>query len=29
VLTLGFPDGGDGVVLISPTLGVPNGGKMF
>ncbi len=29
VLTLGFPDDGGGVVLISPTLAVPNGGKLF
>jgi tRNA-binding protein len=29
VLTLGFPDGEDGVVLIAPTLAVPNGGKLF
>jgi tRNA-binding protein len=29
VLTLGFPDEGGGVVLISPTLTVPNGGKLF
>ena len=29
VLTLGFPDGDGEVVLISPTLGVPDGGRMF
>jgi len=29
VLTLGFPDDSGGVVLISPTLAVPNGGKLF
>jgi tRNA-binding protein len=29
VLTLGFPDEDGGVVLISPTLAVPNGGKLF
>jgi tRNA-binding protein len=29
VLTLGFPDEEGGVVLIGPTLAVPNGGKMF
>jgi tRNA-binding protein len=29
VLTLGFPDDDGGVVLISPTLAVPNGGKLF
>ena len=29
VLTLGFPDTDGGVVLISPTLPVPNGGKLF
>jgi tRNA-binding protein len=29
VLTLGFPDEEAGVVLISPTLTVPNGGKLF
>lgn len=28
-LTLGVPDGEDGVVLICPTLDVPVGGKMF
>jgi tRNA-binding protein len=28
-LTLGLPDGQDGVVLISPTQDVPLGGKMF
>jgi tRNA-binding protein len=28
-LTLGFPDGKGGVVLIGPTLPVPNGGKLF
>lgn len=29
VLTLGFPDGDGGVVMIAPTLPVPNGGKLF
>jgi tRNA-binding protein len=29
VLTLGFPDADGGVVLISPSLEVPNGGKLF
>ena len=29
VLTLGFPDDVGGVVLIGPTLPVPNGGKLF
>ena len=29
VLTLGFPDEQGGVVLIGPTLTVPNGGKLF
>jgi len=29
VLTLGFPDEEGGVVLISPSLQVPNGGKLF
>jgi tRNA-binding protein len=29
VLTLGFPDADGGVVLIGPTLPVPNGGKLF
>jgi tRNA-binding protein len=29
VLTLGFPDESVGVVLIAPTLAVPNGGKLF
>ena len=29
VLTLGFPDADGGVVLISPSLDVPNGGKLF
>jgi tRNA-binding protein len=29
VLTLGFPDDVGGVVLIAPTLAVPNGGKLF
>lgn len=29
VLTLGFPDEEGGVVLIGPTLHVPNGGKLF
>ncbi len=29
VLTLGFPDVEGGVVLIGPSLAVPNGGKLF
>ena len=29
VLTLGFPDEEGAVVLIAPTLPVPNGGKLF
>ena len=29
VLTLGFPDEEGGVVLVAPTLPVPNGGKLF
>lgn len=29
VLTLGFPDPDGAVVLISPTLPVPNGGRLF
>ena len=29
VLTLGFPDAAGEVVLIAPTLPVPNGGKLF
>lgn len=29
VLTLGAPDAEGEVVLLSPTLGVPNGGRMF
>jgi tRNA-binding protein len=29
VLTLGFPDDEGGVVLISPSQAVPNGGKLF
>jgi tRNA-binding protein len=29
VLTLGFPDEESGVVLIGPSLPVPNGGKLF
>ncbi len=29
VLTLGFPDGEGSVVLIGPSLAVPNGGKLF
>jgi len=29
VLTLGFPDTDGAVVLIAPTKGVPNGGKLF
>ena len=29
VLTLGLPDGNGGVVLISPTMDAPLGGKMF
>jgi tRNA-binding protein len=28
-LTLGLPDGSEGVVLLSPTKDVPIGGKMF
>jgi tRNA-binding protein len=28
-LTLGIPDGEDGVVLVTPTKDVPLGGKMF
>jgi tRNA-binding protein len=28
-LTLGVPDGQDGVVLITPTEAVPRGGKMY
>jgi tRNA-binding protein len=28
-LTLGFPDSDGGVVLITPTQTVPNGGKLF
>ncbi|HUN45418.1 MAG TPA: tRNA-binding protein [Stellaceae bacterium] len=29
VLVLGFPDANGAVVLIAPTLPVPNGGKLF
>jgi tRNA-binding protein len=29
VLTLGFPDANGAVVLIGPSLPVPNGGKLF
>jgi tRNA-binding protein len=29
VLTLGFPDAEGGVVLVVPTVKVPNGGKLF
>lgn len=29
VLTLGFPDEQGDVVLVAPTLAVPNGGKLF
>ena len=29
VLTLGFPDDGDSVVLVVPDKPVPNGGKLF
>ena len=29
VLTLGFPDADGRVVLVSPTLAVPNGGRLF
>jgi tRNA-binding protein len=29
VLTLGFPDNEGGVVLIGPSVAVPNGGKLF
>ncbi len=29
VLTLGFPDAEGGVVLIGPTLAVPDGGRLF
>ncbi len=29
VLTLGFPDADGRVVLVTPTQGVPNGGRMF
>ena len=29
VLTLGFPDEADGVVLIGPSQKVPDGGKLF
>jgi len=28
-LTLGLPDGNEHVVLVQPTLKVPNGGKLF
>jgi len=29
VLTLGFPDADGAVVLVQPSLAVPNGGKLF
>jgi tRNA-binding protein len=29
VLTLGFPDADGGVVLIGPSLSIPNGGRLF
>ena len=29
VLVLGFPDASGEVILVSPTLGVPNGGRLF
>jgi tRNA-binding protein len=29
VLTLGFPDGEGGVVMIGPSKSVPNGGKLY
>jgi tRNA-binding protein len=29
VLTLGFPDAEGGVVLVGPSLAVPDGGKLF
>ncbi len=29
VLVLGFPDADEAVVLVSPSLPVPNGGKLF
>jgi tRNA-binding protein len=29
VLTLGFPDEAGDVVIISPTLAVPDGGRLF
>ena len=29
VLTLGFPDSEGGVMLIGPSMAVPNGGKLF
>jgi len=29
VLTLGVPDGDGEVVLLSPTTGVPNGGRLY
>ncbi len=29
VLTLGFPDGDDDVVMISPSKPVPNGGRLY
>ena len=29
VLTLGFPDADGKVVLVSPTVAVPNGGRLF
>lgn len=29
VLTLGFPDAAGAVVLVAPTLAIPNGGRLF
>jgi tRNA-binding protein len=29
VLTLGFPDADGKVVLVAPSLAVPNGGRLF
>ena len=29
VLTLGFPDAGGKVVLVTPSVAVPNGGRLF
>jgi tRNA-binding protein len=29
VLVLGFPDESDNVVLIQPSLGIPNGGRLY